>query len=155
MRDPAVVELPRLANAVVELRVVERRSPGNAEGAPAGYTFAVHRLDTGERVGQLSFRVDDDPAVTEYLGHIGVTIDKAQRGEGFGAQACRVARQVGAVHGLAEVWATAGVNNPASHRILELAGFEPVDSARVPQDTRLQQIYGVQVVRRFRASTGG
>jgi tagatose 1,6-diphosphate aldolase len=133
-REPA--EDSRLADEVIELRLLRVLKPGDVAARPSAarflsqvpeYRFAIHRRSDGLRVGRIHLRVTDDETVLRTLGHTGYAVDEAHRRHGYATRALRLIVQLARRHGIAPLWVLIEPENAASRRTAEKAGFQLVD----------------------------
>ncbi len=141
--DPWFSELTALADATIELRLLDR----NVD-MPA-YHFAIHLRGGASELGRILIRLDADPSISLYAGNIGYEVDPAHRGRRYAARACRLLRPVARLHGVAELWIITSPDNLASRRTAELAGGEYVDTRDMPPDTDMYA-RGMHQARRYR-----
>jgi tagatose 1,6-diphosphate aldolase len=129
---------PPLSHAGVTLRL-ETLFPGDeAKGLVPSYHFRILNEDNKD-VGHLNFRVQDNPHILNFAGHIGYAVRPQFRGHRYALRACRaVAPFVAQVSG--SVIITADTDNVASLRTIERLGCEclgeSLDPKEVPKISR-------------------
>lgn len=106
-----------------------------ALGIKDGYTFNIYRRKTGRRVGYISLRLGESPALY-YLGHIGYRIEEAYRGHGYAARACRLLTPLMQELHLSSVCITANPENIPSRKTCEKIGCELESIVDVPREYR-------------------
>ena len=67
------------------------------------YAFAMRHAETGARMGDIDLRLSGERYITHYAGHIGYGVDKAYRGHGYAARACRLLLPLAQAHGLERI----------------------------------------------------
>ena len=100
-------------------------------GIADGYTFSIYQLHPRRRVGYISLRMGESPALY-YLGHIGYRIEPLYRGHGYAAQACTLLVPFMRELGLRSVCITANPENTPSRKTCEKAGCELESIVPVP-----------------------
>jgi predicted acetyltransferase len=104
------------------------RMPGNpARNWLPAYHFAMRHTDTGERLGHIDLRIGMTPHLLRYGGNIGYEVLEKHQGHRYAARSCRLLLSLARDHGMAELWITCDVDNIASRRTAERAGFTLVD----------------------------
>jgi predicted acetyltransferase len=104
------------------------RMPGNpARNWLPSYHFAMRHTDTGERLGHIDLRIGMTPHLLRYGGNIGYEVLEKHQGHRYAARSCRLLLPLARDHGMAELWITCDVDNIASRRTAERAGFALVD----------------------------
>jgi len=99
------------------LRATER----NGEQRPFGY-YQIRRQSDGQAVGGVGFKGPPDGGVVE----IGYGLASSARGNGYATEAVRILVQLAAGLGVKTIRADHGLDNVASQRTLERAGFAQV-----------------------------
>lgn len=118
--------------------VVEALAPANERmGYVPAYLMGVLKNDTRERVGRISFRVANNDLINLYAGHIGYTIDRQHRGNGFAEKGCRLLASLAREHNFEELYITCDPDNPASRRTIEKLGGTLLGIESVPRNTDL------------------
>jgi predicted acetyltransferase len=95
--------------------------------------FAIVRLDSGQRVGEINLRLGSTSHIERYAGHIGYTIDLEHRGHRYAARAVRLLIPLAREHGINPLWLTCDSENLASRRSCELAGAQFIEIIDVPE----------------------
>jgi predicted acetyltransferase len=104
------------------------RMPGNpARNWLPAYHFAMRHTGTGERLGHIDLRIGMTPHLLRYGGNIGYEVLEKHQGHRYAARSCRLLLSLARDHGMAELWITCDVDNIASRRTAERAGFTLVD----------------------------
>lgn len=117
------------------------------ENVPA-YLFDIVLLD-GTGVGHIDLRIGDSEALIKYSGHIGYGIDRAHRGHGYAAEACKLVKYVAIHLGFEELWITCNPGNTASIRTCEKIGSVFVEQVDIPKTNELWR-RGDRQKRRYR-----
>src|SRR5690606_30364427 len=138
MRDPVDVELPEMADELLELRVLARYSLDDPK-FPPGYELAIMLTGTEVEVGRVLLSVDDSPGRIAYAGHLAYEIAPEHRGHHYAARACRLVRPLAREH-LEVAWIMTAPDNLASSRTAELAGAEYVDTREVPEHSDMRSL---------------
>jgi len=131
---PGVGSLPDapkgLAYGEVHL-VLDRLVPGDRKkGLVPYYHFSI-RLDRGQPVGHLNFRVGNNEHIRICAGHLGFRILDDHRGHGYAYQACRaVAPFVKQL--TSSVILTCDPDNLPSIRTIEKLGARFIELAEIP-----------------------
>ncbi len=111
------------------------RMPGNpARNWLPSYHFAMRHADTGERLGHIDLRIGMTPHLLRYGGNIGYEVLEKHQGHHYAARSCRLLLPLARDHGMAELWITCDVDNAASRRTAERAGFTLVDVIPLRED---------------------
>jgi predicted acetyltransferase len=84
--------------------------------------FQIVRLDSGQPVGEINLRLGSNSHIERHAGHIGYTIDPADRGHRYAARAVRLLIPLARERGISPLWLTCDPDNIASRRCCELAG---------------------------------
>ena len=104
-------------------------------GIEDGYTFDIFLRKPRRRVGYVSLRLGESPALY-YLGHIGYRIDAPYRGHGYAAKACRMLIPFMRQLNLKSVYITANPENTPSRKTCEKIGCALESIASVPSAYR-------------------
>lgn len=104
-------------------------------GIDDGYTFDVFLNRPRKRIGYVSLRMGESPALY-YLGHIGYRIDAPYRGHGYAAKACRMLLPFLRELQLKSVCITANPENTASRKTCENIGCYLESIVAVPSAYR-------------------
>lgn len=147
MRDPADVEIPVMADEVLELRLLERHCFGEPEFLPC-YSLAIVLTGTEVEVGRLLLFVDDGPSRVEFAGHVAYEIAPEHRGHRYAARACGLLQPLAREH-LEVAWIMISPDNLASVRTAEIVGAVYVDTREVPADSDIRDL-GIRWARRYR-----
>jgi predicted acetyltransferase len=98
------------------------------------YHFAMIHAGTATEMGRINLRIETNPHIELYAGHIGYAVYKAHRGHRYASRSVRLllplTRQL-AIHPL---WITCDPENVASRRSCELAGAEFVEIIDLPRE---------------------
>ena len=97
-----------------------RATEQNGEQRPFGY-YQIRRQSDGLAIGGIGFMGPPDGNVVE----IGYGLAPSARGHGYAAEAVVVLAQIAAELGVSTIRADTDVDNVASQRTLEHAGFPP------------------------------
>lgn len=100
-------------------------------GIEDGYTFDIWLRRPRRRVGYVSLRLGESPALY-YLGHIGYRIEEPFRGHGYAARACRLILPLMRDLQLRSVCITANPENTPSRKTCEKIGCELESITAVP-----------------------
>ena len=100
-------------------------------GIRDGYTFGILAGRPRRRVGYVSLRLGESPALY-YLGHIGYRVDAPYRGHGYAERACRLILPLMRDLHLSSVCITANPENTPSRRTCENLGCVLESVAAVP-----------------------
>ena len=103
----------------------------------------------GEKVGHVSLRLENAPAILAYTGHIGYFVKEEHRGHGYALAACREALHIARSHGLKTVWISCNPENEPSKRTIERLGAAYVDTVDLPRGNRYSD-RGEQQKRRYK-----
>ena len=137
-----------LAHGDLEL-VLSSTSIGDEEmnGCPC-YLFEMRSVPGGEVMGNLRFRVGDEKAELQYLGHIGYDVEPGFRGNRYAARSVRLILDFASRHGLARIWINCDSQNIASCRTCEAAGAVYHDTVNPPaEDITFRD--GIREMRRY------
>lgn len=117
----------------LQLVLAERTPAGkNAWGVPA-YSFRMQAPD-GHYMGRIRLRVGWSEEVIRYAGHVGYTVEPADRGHRYAERACRLIVPLAKRHGMASLWITCQPDNMPSRRTLERLGADCVGVIDVPPE---------------------
>ena len=100
-------------------------------GIQDGYTFDIFRNKPRRRIGYVSLRLGESPALY-YLGHIGYRGDAPYRGHGYAAKACEMLIPFMRDLQLKSVCITANPENTPSRKTCERIGCRLESIAAVP-----------------------
>lgn len=100
-------------------------------GVKDGYTFDIYERKPRRRVGYVSLRLGESPALY-YLGHIGYRIDEPYRGHGYAASACQLIIPLMQELHLKTICITANPDNIPSRKTCEKIGCELESIVAVP-----------------------
>ena len=117
-----------------ELRLELRRTFKGSRSlnlAP-NYAFIMRHAETGARMGDIDLRLSGERYITHYAGHIGYGVDKAYRGHGYAARACRLLLPLAQAHGLEPLWITCNPDNVPSRKTCERLGATLEEIVAVP-----------------------
>ena len=101
-------------------------------GVKDGYTFDIYERKPRRRVGYVSLRLGESPALY-YLGHIGYRIDAPYRGHGYAAKACLLLIPLMQKLQLKTICITANPDNIPSRKTCEKIGCELESIVPVPR----------------------
>ncbi len=118
--------------------VIEALAPAdNLKGYVPAYIMGIFKNTTRERVGRISFRIGSNELIDRYAGHVGYTIDRQYRGNGFAEKGCRLLVDLAREHHFEALYITCDPDNPASRRTIEKLGGEFLGYETVPLNTDL------------------
>ncbi len=143
-----------LSDGVVELRLVDTHPADPVKGWVPYYVFHIHRVEAGNRVGEIHLRIGNTGHMRLYGGHIAYGVRPEYRGNHFAERAVRLVVPLAIRHGMVELWITCNPENTASRRTCELAGAEFMGIVDLPPDTDMYQ-EGERRKCRYRLSLGG
>lgn len=127
-------ELPALTDGSIELRCVAMQSGNDSQNVETKlvpqYCFEITK--DGEKVGDINLRIGYCERLY-YGGQIGYNVEKAHRGNGYAAAACRLLIPVAKAHGMGKLFITNNVTNYASRRVCEKLGAKFVGVATLPE----------------------
>jgi tagatose 1,6-diphosphate aldolase len=118
------------------LKLVLQKSQ-SAEESVWGVAAEIYDMVVdGEKVGHISLRLEDTPAIIGFTGHIGYFVKEEHRGHGYALAACRLALPIARGHGLKTVWISCNPDNAPSKRTIERLGAEYVDTVDLQPGNR-------------------
>lgn len=111
--------------------VLEARLPADVErGFPPAYKFAMLRVGSDAKIGEIGLKIGDPPA---HLGHVWYRVSAEYRGGHYAARALRLLVPLARRHGVDPVRITNREENAASRRTCELAGATFVGMVETPE----------------------
>ncbi len=127
----------RIAGDQINL-VVEVLAPANEKmGYVPAYIMGVFKNVTKERIGRISFRVGHSELIDRYAGHIGYSIDRQHRGNGYAEKGCRLLESLIKEHGFSTVFITCNPDNTPSKITIEKLGAELLGPENIPKNTEM------------------
>ena len=118
--------------------VVEALLPEDEiKGYVPAYVFGIVRHGTWDRVGRISLRIGNNELINRYAGHIGYSVDKPYRGNGYAGKACALLVELAKSHEFATLYITCDPDNYASKRTIEKLGAQLIDVVNVPRETEI------------------
>ena len=101
------------------------------------YEFSMRARGAVGAVGDLSLRIGDTEALTQYGGHIGYGVGAEHRGHRYAARSVRLVMPLARLHGAKLLWITCNPENEASRRSCELAGATFVEIVELPPESEM------------------
>jgi len=124
------IDQPDCSDGVISL-ICREKHPANPEKnrVPA-YSFDICK--NGEKIGGISLRVGYTEGLY-YGGNIGYGVDKAQRGNGYAARACKLLATIAQAHSITKLLITNEHSNTASMRVCEKLGAHLLRTVPLPK----------------------
>lgn len=101
------------------------------------YEFSMRARGAVGAVGDLSLRIGDTEALTQYGGHIGYGVGAEHRGHRYAARSVKLVMPLARLHGAKLLWITCNPENEASRRSCELAGATFVEIVELPPELEM------------------
>lgn len=120
-------------------RCQDTAEPGIVEAT----TYLAFLKDTNELVGMIDFRHSLNDYLRQYGGHIGYSVRKRKRRQGYGSEMLALCLQECRAYGLQEVLITCRKDNLASAATIRKAGG--VLENEVPHEGALVQRYWIKL----------
>jgi tagatose 1,6-diphosphate aldolase len=139
---------PPLRCEGVTLHWEEAVPADHVRGLVPYYVFGM-RLDSGVRVGHISFRIGDTREIHRFAGHIGYGVLEEFRGNGFAGKACLAIRPFVAEFYDAVI-ITCNPDNWPSVRTIEKIGGEFIECVEIPEGHFLRRERGLTAKNRYR-----
>lgn len=122
-------DFDRLGSGKITLDVLEK-NPGDHVVLPF-YYYKIYCED--REIGKISIRIGNNYH-SYFNGHVGYEINATERGHHYSLEALRLVLPVARFHGMKNIYLTCKESNVASRRIIELAGAELIEVAKIPED---------------------
>ena len=123
------------------MNIKNRRQETALPGLVEATTYLAFLKETGELVGMIDFRHALNDYLRQYGGHIGYSVRKSRRRQGYGSEMLGLCLAECRAYGLERVLITCNKNNLASAAAIRAAGG--VLENEVPHEGSLTQRYWV------------
>lgn len=121
----------KLIDSELELILVEKEPENFVKKYVPTYKFDLVNLNNKEKMGYIHLRIGNNENIF-YGGNIGYGVDEKYRGNHYAARGCKLLFNLARKHNLKELWITCNIDNIASGRTAELAGFKLIEVVNVP-----------------------
>lgn len=129
----------------LENNIKNRRQETVAPGLVEATTYLAFLKETGELVGMIDFRHSLNDYLRQYGGHIGYSVRKSKRRQGYGSEMLALCLRECRAYGLDQVLITCNKENLASAATIRAAGG--VLENEVPREGSWTQRYWVKLSR--------
>lgn len=127
----------------LENNIKNRRQETAAPGLVEATTYLAFLKETGELVGMIDFRHSLNDYLRQYGGHIGYSVRKSKRRQGYGSEMLALCLRECRAYGLDQVLITCDKENLASAATIRSAGG--VLENEVPHEGSWTQRYWVKL----------
>lgn len=129
----------KLKHRELELVITKQTEADPIKKYVPAYHFIMRNAHTGEKIGDINFRVDNTNLL-KFGGHLGYNVKKKFRGNRLASRSVKLLLPFIKKHGLKKFWITCNPENIASRKTCIYAGGKLVGIYNLPKDNEMYKL---------------